>query len=208
MEIVFGTTNARKVDDLQKTINEMGLDITARSMADVGWDRGEIDEPENTLEGNSLVKAQAIHDFLKEHNIDMPVVTDDAGLYVEVLGDEPGVETARYAEEEIKQDPSLPKYQGVIKLLEKLKDEENRKAYYRCVVTTIYPDGSYTQDDGRSYGTIATEILGDLTKPYFWSVFVLEGTDTAFNRLEENQLENTYRRVALRKTLTKLNEHK
>ena len=128
MKIIFGTTNKRKVEDLQNTINKMNLDIQVLSMADIGWDRGEIEENGSTIEENSLIKAKSILSFCKEHNIDYPIMTDDAGLFVDALNGEPGVYTARYADDEIALNPELPKYQCVIKLLRKLNNENNRNA--------------------------------------------------------------------------------
>ena len=63
MKLIFGTTNKRKVEDLQNIINEMNLDIEVISMEDIGWDRGEIDENGSTIEENSLIKAKAILSF-------------------------------------------------------------------------------------------------------------------------------------------------
>ena len=60
MYLIFGTTNKRKVEDLQNIINEMNLDIQVVSMDDIGWDRGEIEENGFTIEENSLIKAKAI----------------------------------------------------------------------------------------------------------------------------------------------------
>lgn len=40
-----------------------------------------------------------------------------------------------------------------------------------------------------------------LKKPYFYSAFVLNGTDVAFNKLKGEELDNTYRYNALRKSL-------
>lgn len=60
MKLIFGTTNKRKVEDLQNIINEMNLDIQVVSMEDIGWDRGEIEENGSTIADNSLIKAQAI----------------------------------------------------------------------------------------------------------------------------------------------------
>ena len=126
MKLIFGTTNKRKVEDLQNIINEMNLDIEVISMEDIGWDRGEIDENGSTIEENSLIKAKAILSFCHDHNIDYPIMTDDAGLFVDALNGEPGIYTARYADDELALDPSLPKHQCVVKLLRKLNGEENR----------------------------------------------------------------------------------
>ena len=201
MKLIFGTTNKRKVEDLQNIINEMNLDIQVVSMEDIGWDRGEIEEKGSTIGENSLIKARAILNFCNNHNIHYPIMTDDAGLFVDALNGEPGIYTARYADDELSLDPTLPKHQCVIKLLRNLNGKENRKAKYRCCVTSMMPNGDYHQELGESEGTIAKDIIGELKKPYFYSVFVLNGTDVAFNKLKGEELDNTYRYNALRKSL-------
>ncbi len=203
MKLIFGTTNKRKVEDLQNIINEMNLNIEVVSMEDIGWDRGEIDENGSTIEENSLIKAQAILSFCRDHNIDYHIMTDDAGLFVDALNGEPGIYTARYADDELALDSSLPKHQCVVKLLRKMNDEQNRNAKYRCCVTSMMPNGDYHQEIGESEGKIANEIIGELKKPYFYSVFILNGTNVAFNELKGEELDNTYRYNALRKSLKK-----
>lgn len=203
MKLIFGTTNKRKTEDLQNIINELGLNIEVISMEDIGWNRGEINENGTTIEENSLIKAQAIFCFCKEHNIEYPIMTDDAGLFVDALNGEPGVYTARYADDELLENKELPKYQCVIKLLRKLKDDKNRNAKYRCCVTTMMPNGDYYQEIGESKGTIAKDIIGELKKPYFYSIFILDNTNVAFNELKGEELNNTYRYNALRKALKK-----
>lgn len=204
MKLIFGTTNNRKVKDLQNIINKMNYDIEVLSMKDIYWDRGEIEESGTTLQENSLIKAQAILSFCKDHHIEYPIMTDDAGLFVDYLNGEPGIYTARYADDEIALDPSLPKYQCVIKLLKKLNGVDNRRAQYRCCVTIMMPDGKYRQESVESNGTIATEIVGKLTKPYFYSVFMLENSNVAFNELSDEELYDTYRYKAISKTLSRI----
>ena len=201
MKLIFGTTNKRKVEDLQNIINEMNLNIEVVSMEDIGWDRGEIDESGSTIEENSLIKAQLILSFCRDHNIDYPIMTDDAGLFVDALNGKPGIYTTRYADDELALDSSLPKYQCVVKLLREMNGEQNRNAKYRCCVTSMMPNGDYHQEIGESEGKIANEIIGELKKPYFYSVFILDGTTVAFNELKVEELDNTYRYNAIRKSL-------
>ncbi len=208
MKVIFGTTNKRKTEDLQNIINEMNLDIEVLSMSDIGWDRGEIEESGSTIEENSLIKARSILSFCNDHNIDFPIITDDAGLFVDLLNGEPGVYTARYADDELALNSELPKYQCVIKLLNKMHNEENRNATYRCCVTIMMPNGEFYQEFGDSRGTIATEIIGELRRPYFYSVFILDGYKKAFSDLSKEELDNTYRYNALRKSLIKINKIK
>ena len=206
MKIIFGTTNERKVEDLQNIIKELNLDLELLSMKGVGWNRGEIEENGKTIEENSLIKANAIFDFCKENNIKYPIITDDAGLFCEALNGEPGVYTARYADDELKQNPNLPKHQAILKLLRKLNDKQNRNAAYRCAVTCMMPDGSYFQETRESKGTIANNIIGELKKPYFYSVFILDGYDKPFNDLTVQELSDTYKYTALKEVLRELNE--
>ena len=204
MKLIFGTTSKRKVEDLQNIINEMNLDIEVISMEDIGWDRGEIDEDGSTIEENSLIKAQAILSFCKEHNINYSIMTDDAGIFVDALNGEPGIYTARYADDELEKDPSLPKHQNIIKVLRKMDGISNREAKYRCCVTVMSPSGNYYQEIGESIGRIAEDIIGEITAPYFYSIFILNGTNVAFNELKGDELKNTYRYIALRKSLKRL----
>lgn len=206
MKLIFGTTNKRKTADLQNIIDEMNYDIEVLSMEDIGWDRGDIEEDGTTIDENSLKKAQAIYSFCQEHDINYPIMADDAGLFVDALNGEPGIFTARYADDEMILNKDLPKYQNVVKLLRKLNGVENRNAKYKCCVTTMMPDGQFFQEIGESDGTISKEIIGELKRPFFYSVFILNGTNVAFSELKKEQLDNTYRYNAIRKSLKKIRE--
>lgn len=205
MKIIFGTTNERKVEDLRNQSKALGIDLEIISMNDIGWNLGEIEEFGTTIEENSLIKANAIHNFCLEKNITYPIITDDAGLFCEVLNGEPGIFTGRYADQERKLNPELPKHQCVIKLLNNMRGITNRNATYRCVVTCMFSDGTYFQEIGESSGKIAEEIIGELKRPYFYSIFILDGYNIAFSDLEVSELKETYRFKASKKVLTKLN---
>lgn len=204
MKVIFGTTNKRKVEDLQNISNRLNLGLEILSMDDINWNLGEIEESGNTIEENSLIKAISIYNFCKANFLSYPIITDDAGLFCEALNGEPGIYTARYADDELSKNNNLPKYQCVVKLLRNLEGIDNRAASYRCCVTCMMPDGTYFQEFGESKGTIAEEIIGELKRPYFYSVFVLNGYSKAFCDLKEEELLKTYRYEALKKTLKKL----
>ena len=204
MKVILGTTNKRKIMDLRSAINQLDLDIEILSIDDIGWDRGEIEENGISLEENSLIKAYAILDFCIENNIFYPIITDDSGLFCDALDDEPGIYTARYADDELSVNPELPKYQCVIKLLEKMENLENRNASFRCCVTYMMNDGTYFQEFGESRGYISKDIIGKLEKPYFYSVFILDDYNIVFSDLNEYQLNDTYRTSAFKKTLIRV----
>lgn len=203
MKIVFGTTNERKIDDLKNLIEILNLDIEVLSLKDINYQE-EIEETGLSLSDNSLIKAGAIYKYLKTLNLNYIIITDDSGLFVDSLNGEPGIYTGRYADLDIQKNPNLPKYQCVIKLLDKLKDIENRNAFYKCVVTCMFPDGSYFQETGESLGSISKEIIGVLNKPYFYSVFIDNKYQKAFSELRDEELQDTYRYKGLKKVLKKI----
>jgi len=206
--IIFGTTNERKIEDFKNICKKLGLNIEIKSLSDIGWEQGEIEENGSTLEENSLIKAMAIYDFCKDNFISYPILTDDAGLFVESLNGEPGIYTGRYVDKELMQNPLLPKYECVNKLLRKLNGVMNRSAYYKCVVTCMYSDGTYFQDFGISNGEITERIIEPLRKPYFYSVFKLSNTNKTFNLLTEEELNDSYRYSALKKVLSKVDKNR
>lgn len=206
MKIIFGTTNKRKIEDLKNIIQQAKLELEVLTLDDIGYTE-EIEENGQTLEENSLIKASAIYDFCKKKGINIPVLTDDAGLFVNSLNGEPGIFTARYADAERKQDPTLPKYECVNKLLRNLKDQEDRTAEYRCAVTYMYPNGEYFQKLAASKGRIIDNLEEEpVKKPYFYYVFALDGTDKPFIQLTEQELQQTYRYKALEATIGQVKE--
>ena len=206
MKVIFATTSRRKIQDLIDIIEEDNLNLEILTMKDIGWNIGEIEETGKTLQENSLIKAKAVHKYCLEQGIKYPIIADDTGLFVDALKGEPGIYTARYADEERKKDPSLPPYECINKLLKKLGNSQNREAYYQCVVTCIKSDGSYFQETGKSYGNIVKQIEVSLQKPYFYCIFELKGTKKVFQLLSRDELKATYRYVTLRKVLQRIHK--
>lgn len=207
MKIIFGTTNNRKLEDLINIIKDNNLKLEVLSLSDIGWDRGEIEETGNTIQENSLIKANVILDFCKTKGITYPILTDDAGLFVDALNGEPGVYTARYADLELSQNSNLPKHYALIKMLNNLSHCSNRNAEYRCAITVIFNDGRYNQFNGSTKGIIDTKINEPIKKPYFYSLFIDKKTNKPFINLTCEELKNTYRYTTLANALKFLNKN-
>lgn len=84
----------------------------------------------------------------------------------------------------------------------------NRRAVYRTVATYMFPNGAYFQEEGESYGMIVEKIIEPVKKPYFYSVFCLEGYHKTFNQMTKEELKDTYRYQTMRKVLTKIANYK
>lgn len=142
-ELVFATHNAHKLEEMSailKNYNIIGLnEINCHE---------EIVEDADTLEGNAKIKA----DFVT-NNYHIDCFADDTGLEVEALDGAPGVYSARYAGE------GCSFQDNVIKLLEAMKDVENRKARFRTVIA-LNLDGKQYLFEGIVNGTIVKEQHG------------------------------------------------
>lgn len=147
-KIVLATKNQNKIKEYNALL---GSDFKLISLDEIGFGR-EVEETGATSTENAKIKAQAVFDFMKENNIDYPVLSDDSGLFVNALGGEPGVMSARYAGDH--NDAENRK-----KVLDKLGERLDRTAYFECVLCYMY--GSDMRIFmGRCFGEITTEELG------------------------------------------------
>ena len=84
MEILYATSNENKRKQVQDFLDYNKYDVKIISLKDIGFNE-EIDENGETLEENSLIKANAVKSFCMKNNINKVVVADDAGLMVDAL---------------------------------------------------------------------------------------------------------------------------
>ena len=88
MKILYGTGNKAKVEAMKKIIKVHGFDAELFTIKDIGFDQ-DVEENGITFEENSEIKARAIKEFCDKNNInDKIIITDDAGLCVDVLNGE------------------------------------------------------------------------------------------------------------------------
>ena len=117
-KVVLATGNQGKVDEMQQTLAEFGLEIVPQSNFDI---------PEAIEDGLSFVEnaiKKARHACLHTR---LPAIADDSGLEVNALFGMPGIYSARYAIEQTDEANNR-------KLLDVLKDETDRRARFQCVL--------------------------------------------------------------------------
>lgn len=127
MKIIFATNNQHKLEEIRAIL---GNKVEVLSLADINCHE-EIPETGNTLEENALQKARYIYDH---YHIDC--FADDTGLEVEALNGAPGIYSARYAAMDGQAD-SHDSQANMAKLLNKLGENNNRKARFRTVIALI-----------------------------------------------------------------------
>jgi XTP/dITP diphosphohydrolase len=129
--IVLATSNRDKVKELRPLLENISSHIRVYSLNEIGIDI-EIEETEATLEGNALLKARAVFNFLTERFPFLIALADDTGLEVDALNGAPGVYSARFAP---MPDGLTPAYKdNVLHLLRCMKGVANREARFRTVI--------------------------------------------------------------------------
>ena len=162
-ELCFATNNAHKLEEIQAIL---GNSFELISLKETGC-KEELPETGNTLEANSLQKAQYLYDHYQVN-----CFADDSGLEVQALGGEPGVDSAHYA------GPQRSHADNVNLLLKNLADKTNRSAQFRTVITLIQ-NGEITQFEGSIKGQIIGESRG--TQGFGYDpIFVPDGHTATF----------------------------
>ena len=166
MKLVFATGNDHKLEEVRHILNGQ---IDLLSFKDLDFHE-DIPETADTLEGNAILKAKYIWD-----KFGLNCFADDTGLMVNALNGEPGVKSARYAGE------NKSSKDNVVKLLDRLKDKEDRSAYFITVIALII-DGELKVFEGRVEGEIISETRGEGGFGYD-PVFVPNDYDQTFAEL-------------------------
>ena len=144
MKLCFATNNKNKLEEIQALL---GNQFSLLTLKEIGCDE-EIPETRDTIEGNSLQKAEYIWE-----NYQINCFADDTGLEVAALHGEPGVFSARYA------GPQRSPDDNIALLLKNLASHANHDARFKTVITLVR-DGEYFQFEGTIEGTIIFEKKG------------------------------------------------
>ena len=150
MRLVLATKNPGKVIEFERILAEFG----AKDLEVVGLNRfpeiGDIEETGKTFEENALLKARTICKLTG-----LPALADDSGICVDALDGAPGLYSARYS--------GNGDFANNEKLLHELRDvpDEKRGAYFICVAAYVRPDGFEKVTEGRFYGSILRQVIGD-----------------------------------------------
>jgi len=190
MELIIASHNENKILEFK---NKLGKKIFLKSLREIGFN-DDIPENENTIEKNAIFKSNFIY---KKYNCN--VFSDDTGLEIEALNNEPGVRSARYSGEE------KNSFKNIKLVLKKLDGISNRKARFKTVISLIIDDKNYCFE-GVVNGTIIDEPKGEMGFGYD-SIFVANNMRRTFAELtleEKNKI--SHRAIASNKLIDFINK--
>ena len=170
MKLVFASNNEHKIAEISKLVPS-GFEVV--SLESIGCTE-DIPETADTLEGNAILKAQYVWE-----RFGLSCFADDTGLEVPVLGNAPGVYSARFA------GPQRNATDNMDKLLDELNEINQRDARFRTVIALIL-EGQMHTFEGIVNGTITREKHGSEGFGYD-PIFKPEGFDQTFAEMNMEQ---------------------
>ena len=205
-KIVLATKNTGKIAEFERLLSEFTPDVKVLGLSDFP-DMPEVVESGKTLNENARLKAKAICEFSK-----LPALADDSGLFIDALGGQPGIYSARWAEYE-GVDSKMRDLANINKALEELKDvpKGSRGAQFRSVVAFCRQnlDSTFLEKDelGVLSGQILTQPIGSAGFGYD-PIFSPDQFDQSLAQLPPRvKDEVSHRGIALRAIAPFLRDH-
>jgi len=172
MKIIIASGNKGKIKEF-KTLMPNDEVIAFKDVV------GEMNiiEDGDTFQANAIIKVKAIYEKL-ENKKDVIVISDDSGITVPALNNEPNIYSARYA------GVGSSDKQNNAKLILNLKAKNIKKttAYYTACIAIMYNDNIYTTH-GWMYGDVIDREIGEGGFGYD-PLFIPDGYDETLGTLD------------------------
>lgn len=194
LKITLATGNPHKVEEINLIAKEYNIEFVLP--------KGDFDPIEDgkTFLENAYCKAKCASKLGGTKYF----LADDSGLCIEALNGAPGIYSARYE--------TTPKkrIEKVLKNLEGIEKEEDRKAYFACAMVVVDLEGKILfQVEKRCYGFILKEPVGENGFGYDPIFYVEEAKKGMATLKKEEKATLSHRAKALKEVLNWLqNERK
>lgn len=173
MKIILATGNKGKIEEFKKLMPNDEVIAFKELLGDI-----EVVEDKDSFQGNAVKKAVEIYDeLIKNGYKDIVVISDDSGLTVPALNNEPGIYSARYAGE------NASDLENNEKLISKLNEKKLTKtpAFYTACIAIVYKGHPYSVH-GWMNGNVINEQRGDGGFGYD-PMFIANGFDKTLGEL-------------------------
>ncbi len=190
-EIILATNNKHKLQEVREILSPHK--ITVYGLNDLNLKPEDVEENADDYYGNALIKAKSVQKLTT-----MPIIADDSGLEVEAMDNQPGLHSARFASE------CGGHPQAIQKILDYLKDKDNRKARFICDIVLLNEDPKPLLFEGIVPGTIADETHGESGFGYD-PIFICNELGKTYAEMGQKEKNaHSHRGKALKKLITYL----
>ncbi len=192
MKLILASGNKGKIKEFKEILDEDIIPFK-EVVGDI-----KIIENGSTFAQNALIKARTIYNLLKDDSI---VISDDSGISVPILNNEPGIYSARYAKEGASDRENLEK------LINKLRENNivSTKAHYTAAIAIVSKLGEYVVH-GWMHGMVINEARGDKGFGYD-PIFIPNGYDKTLGELNSNikaKISHRFKAIKLTKGIIEI----
>ena len=191
-KLVLATHNAGKLREIRALMAPFGIECVGAAEID-------LPEPEETgvtFVDNAELKARQAADLSG-----LPALSDDSGLSVDALNGEPGIHSARWAEDESGTRDFGRAMDKVWQAVEAAGPEAGRDAHFTCVLSLAWPDGEVESFEGKAMGSLVWPPRGEHGFGYD-AMFVATGMDRSYAEIDPGEKHAISHRAAAFAKLT------
>lgn len=146
--LVLATRNQGKVEEFRRILDgHTEIELVGLEHYP---DMPDVEEVEDSFEGNALLKAREVARFTG-----CPAIADDSGLCVDALGGAPGIYSARYSGA-----GDAANNEKLLREMEAVADGD-RSAHFVCVAAFVHPDGREFYERAHFDGEILHAPVGE-----------------------------------------------
>ncbi len=187
--LLIATHNAGKLEEMRELLAPFGVSVVGAAEKNLA----EPEETEDNFIGNARIKA---HAAVKATGL--PALSDDSGIEVEALNNEPGVYTADWAETPNGRDFVMAMTKTHDKL-EAVNAPHPRRARFCSTLVLAWPDGHDEVFEGKANGSLVWPMRGQIGHGYD-PIFMPDGYDITFGEMAfEKKNEISHRADAFAK---------
>ena len=175
-QLLIGTNNKGKLREIKALLPK---NIKIFSTSDFNLKSPK--ENGKTFKENSFIKAK----FFSKKS-DQICISDDSGLEIKILNNQPGIYSARWGGKNNDFDLAIKK---VFKKLDKrMPSWRNKKikANFICALTIYWPSGKYKTTIGQIFGTISNKKIGNKGFGYD-PIFIPRGSKKTFGQISSKK---------------------
>ncbi|MEG3155117.1 RdgB/HAM1 family non-canonical purine NTP pyrophosphatase [Sphingomonas sp. RB1R13] len=176
-KLVIATHNAGKLREIRALLAPLGIECVGAEELDLP----EPDETGVTFVDNAELKARQAADLSG-----LAALADDSGLAVDALHGNPGIFSARWAEDGDGERDFGRAMERVSREVEAAGPDAGHDAHFVCVLSLALPDGTVESFEGRCDGTLVWPPRGDKGFGYD-PMFVKAGMERTFAEIDQNE---------------------
>ena len=187
-KILIGTHNKGKFKEIAYLLSKKYRKISPISL--------KIKSPKET--GKSFISNSKLKVKFFSKHVKYPVISDDSGLCIKTLRNQPGIFSARLA----KKHGSF--FNAMKFILKRMKGKKNRKATFVCSLSYRNNFGKIISVEGKLKGNISLKILGKKGFGYD-PIFIPDKYDITFGQmLKSKKIKIDHRFLAFQKLKKKI----